>query len=94
MPYGMAVCAAAAAIPCTHLTVCLRTIRCVLVVLLLSFRLMSGRYPLDVSIYHGSGFRYSVFKVQILLEQILFCSLEMEGFEPLTPCLQGRCSPS
>ena len=20
--------------------------------------------------------------------------MEMEGFEPLTPCLQGRCSPS
>ena len=27
---------------------------------------------------------------------IRFCNLtvEMRGFEPLTPCLQGRCSPN
>ena len=24
----------------------------------------------------------------------VFILVEMKGFEPLTPCLQGRCSPS
>ena len=23
-----------------------------------------------------------------------FCLVEMMGFEPMTPCLQGRCSPN
>ena len=37
-------------------------------------------------------FQYSVFKVQI--HQTNVWRMEMERFELLTPCLQGRCSPN
>ena len=41
--------------------------------------------------------QYEVFKVHVLVTSTLSCFrylVEMEGFEPLTPCLQGRCSPN
>ena len=28
------------------------------------------------------------------IRALLMLTVEMEGFEPLTPCLQGRCSPN
>ena len=34
-------------------------------------------------------FVYAVFKVRVD-----YSTVEMKGFEPLTPCLQGRCSPN
>ena len=37
-------------------------------------------------------FQYSVFKEQISTSKT--CWVEIKGFEPLTPCLQGRCSPN
>ena len=36
---------------------------------------------------------YSVFKVH-LASHLLWLVVENKGFEPLTPCVQGRCSPS
>ena len=47
-------------------------------------------------------FRCAVFKEQVfyisgslaLYQTSDFCMVEMSGFEPLTPCLQGRCSPN
>ena len=44
---------------------------------------------LVLSFFH---LHYSVFKVQSFLE--LLALVENKGFEPLTPCVQGRCSPS
>ena len=38
--------------------------------------------------------RYNLLLMKHLHEQFKHCSMEMEGIEPLTPCLQGRCSPS
>ena len=37
------------------------------------------------------SFVYSVFNEQF---RVLCTLVEMMGFEPMTPCLQGRCSPS
>ena len=39
-------------------------------------------------------FGFSVFGFQGTDKQTYICLVEMEGFEPLTPCLQGRCSPN
>ena len=33
-------------------------------------------------------------EVKISLQSLWLCLVEMMGFEPMTPCLQGRCSPS
>ena len=38
---------------------------------------------------------YAVFKVQFKSARLIaFVQMEMERFELLTPCLQGRCSPN
>ena len=29
-----------------------------------------------------------------MYDTVIANGVEMEGFEPLTPCLQGRCSPN
>ena len=41
-------------------------------------------------------FKYEVVNVQFWLPSNFsdFSQMEMERFELLTPCLQGRCSPS
>ena len=38
----------------------------------------------------------AVFKVHMSFDfsESFAFSVEMKGFEPLTPCLQGRCSPN
>ena len=28
------------------------------------------------------------------IDRFAICRVETKGFEPLTPCLQGRCSPN
>ena len=35
-----------------------------------------------------------LFADYLLLGKVLILVVEMMGFEPMTPCLQGRCSPS
>ena len=37
---------------------------------------------------------YAVFKERSTGKDSIFTRMEVRGFEPLTPCLQGRCSPS
>ena len=38
--------------------------------------------------------RYSVEPYRVLHTAVLKIMVELRGFEPLTPCLQSRCSPN
>ena len=40
-------------------------------------------------------FSYAIFKVRFIFARLIVSvQMEMERFELLTPCLQGRCSPN
>ena len=59
-----------------------RYIRVIRVSAQLFFKLYKRRSRDQVSYAHEVHFR------------VLSTLVEMRGFEPLTPCLQGRCSPN
>ena len=40
------------------------------------------------------NFNYALCILHSALQLVSSCLVEMMGFEPMTPCLQGRCSPS
>ena len=52
---------------------------------------MRSSWKLKVESWKLSNFPFFIFHFQL---QALACMVEMMGFEPMTPCLQGRCSPS
>ena len=77
-----------------------------IVVLCISFHRCTSRwtfflgclYLLSIRYFHiligAENFDCSVFGFQGTNLKQLPVSVEMKGFEPLTPCLQGRCSPN
>ena len=54
----------------------------------------NNQQSFSTSLMTSGFFRISWINSTALLTVILSITVEMRGFEPLTPCLQGRCSPN
>ena len=57
-------------------------------------RILVGLSGLEPPTSRLSGARSNLLSYKPMSVLIDFSLVEMMGFEPMTPCLQGRCSPN
>ena len=61
---------------------------------MISTEIMVGPSRLELPTSRLSGARSNLLSYKPMSVLIDFSLVEMMGFEPMTPCLQGRCSPN